>query len=369
MKPYYKGRSIMRTKITSLLGIQYPIIQASMAWITDAGLASAVSNAGGLGTIGPNAGCKTVTRDVTETGERLREQIRKCREMTDKPFAVNFVVGVVGWDRDFSDRCVEVGIEEQVPVAIVSQGSPLVYTERLKKAGMKVIHVCSTVRHTRKAEEAGVDAVIVSGTEGGGHSGFDQLTTACLVPQACEAVSLPVVAGGGIVDARGFVGAIAMGAEGVYMGTRFIVTQECPAHPKVKQAILDATDTSTMAVRHGSPVEAAENRGDRGFVEERRGSIRLLLNEYTRKVLARKGVNMTFEDALEASGSEPSGEGEQSNRTVAAFLHGDLEHNTITAGQGAGLIRDIPTCKELIDRMISESGPLLARLNSLFTST
>ena len=140
----------MRTRMTHLLGIEYPIIQASMAWITDAELAAAVSEAGGLGTIGPNAGSRVVTRDIVGTGERLREQIRRCRELTDKPFAVNFLVGVMGWDRDFSDQCVQVGIEERVPVAIVSQGSPAVYTERLKNAGMKVVHVCSTVRHVRK---------------------------------------------------------------------------------------------------------------------------------------------------------------------------------------------------------------------------
>jgi len=201
----------MRTRFTELLGIRYPIVQASMAWITDAVLAAAVSEAGGLGTIGPNAGCTSVTPDVGETGERLRDQIRKCKELTDKPFAVNFVVGVVGWDRDYSDRCLEVGIEEGVPVAVVSQGSPMVYTPRLKEAGVKVIHVGSTVRHVRKAEDAGVDAVIVSGTEGGGHSGFDQMTTLCLVPQATDAVKIPVIAGGGIVDARGLVAALALG--------------------------------------------------------------------------------------------------------------------------------------------------------------
>ena len=153
-------------------------------------------------------------------------------------------------------------------MAIVSQGSPAVYTERLKNAGIKVVHVCSTVRHVRKAEEMGVDAVIASGT-GGGHSGFDQITTLCLIPQAVDAVEIPVIAGGGIVDARGLMGALSLGAEGVYMGTRFMATKECPTHPNVKRAILEATDTSTMAIRHGSPVPLEdERRGDRGFVEE-----------------------------------------------------------------------------------------------------
>ncbi len=176
----------MKTRITEMLGITYPIVLAPMAWITDADLAAAVSEAGALGTIGPNAGFQTVTTDVLETGERLREQIKKFRKLTDKLFVVNFVVGVPGLDRDFSDQCLKVGLSERIPVAIVSQGNPAVYTPILKRAGIKVIHVCSTVKHARKAEQAGADAVVVSGTEGGGHSGFDQITTFCLVPQAVD---------------------------------------------------------------------------------------------------------------------------------------------------------------------------------------
>ncbi len=358
----------MKTRLTELLGIRYPIVQASMAWITDATLAAAVSEAGGLGTIGPNAGSTTVTRDVVETGERLREQIRKCKKLTDKPFAVNFVVGVVGWDRDYSDRCLEVGIEEGVPVAVVSQGSPLVYTRRLKEAGVRVLHVGSTVRHARKAEEAGVDAVIVSGTEGGGHSGFDQMTTLCLVPQAADAVEIPVIAGGGIVDARGIVAVLALGAEGVYMGTRFMATEECPTHANVKAAILGAMDTGTMAIRHGSPVPREDvKRGDRGFVEERRGSIRLLLNDFAREIIAAQGGNVSFEEVIAATDSAE--ENPESNRTVAAFLDGNLDRNTITASQGSGLIRDVPTCQDLINRLMAEAGPVLDRLTTAYSSS
>jgi len=360
-----EGTNEMKTRITELLGIKHPIIQASMAWIADAKLAAAVSEAGGLGTIGPNAGSTSVTTDVAETGERLRDQIRVYREITDNPFAVNFVVGVIGWDRDYSDRCMEIGIEEKVPVAIVSQGNPIVYTERLKGAGMKVIHVCSTVRHVRKAEDAGADAVIVSGTEGGGHSGFDQLTTFCLVPQAADAVEIPVVAGGGITDARGLVSALALGAEGVYIGTRFINTEECPAHFNVKKAIIDARDTGTMAVRHGSPAPPEnEKRGDRGFVEERRGSVRLLLNDFTRRILAETGGAITFEQLLATTGADELNP--ESNRTVSAFLLGDLENNTITAGQGSGMIGDIPSCRELIEHMMEEAGEILRRLQGMY---
>lgn len=353
----------MKTRITELLGIAYPIVLAPMAWITDAELAAAVSEAGGLGTIGPNAGFKTVTTDVRETGERLREQIRKCRELTSRPFAVNFVVGVTGLDRAFSDQCLKIGLEERIPVAIVSQGSPAVYTPLLRKAGIKVIHVCSTVRHALKAEEAGVDAVVVSGTEGGGHSGFDQITTFCLVPQVADAVAIPVIAGGGVTDARGLLSALSLGAEGAYMGTRFIATRECPAHPKVKQAILAAADTGTLAVRHGSPAPTREAaRGNRGFVEERRGSVRILLTDYVRRILADAGGNFSYESLR---GSDNSDRNVQSNRTVEAFIYGKLESNSITAGQGSGLIKDIPTCRELIRRIMREIDLILKRLNVL----
>jgi NAD(P)H-dependent flavin oxidoreductase YrpB (nitropropane dioxygenase family) len=335
----------VRTRITELLRIEHPIIQASMAWITDAELAAAVSEAGGLGTIGPNAGSRAVTTDVVETGERLREQIGKCRELTDEPFAVNFVVGVTGRDRDFSDRCVEVGIEEQVPIAVVSQGNPAVYTAKLRNAGIKVIHVCSTVRHVRKAEAAGADAVIVS----------------------VDAVEIPVIAGGGIVDARGLMGTLALGAEGVYMGTRFMATKECPTHPNVKRALVEATDTSTMAIRHGSPAPVQdESRGDRGFVEERRGSLRMLLNDFAIGMLAERGGGITLEEALNTPGA--SEESPESNRTVSAFVFGDLKNNAITAGQGSGMIDDIPSCRELIQRLIGEAEPILERLNAIASS-
>ena len=352
----------MKTRITSLLGTDYPVILASMAWITDAELAAAVSAAGGLGTIGPNAGMKHVTADVAETGERLREEIRKCRSLTDRPFAVNFVVGVAGFDRKFSDECVRIGVEEKVPVALVSQGSSLVYTPQLKEAGMKVIHVCSTVRHAEKAEAAGVDAVVVSGTEGGGHSGFDQITTLCLVPQVADAVKIPVIAGGGIGDGRGIMAALSLGAEGVYMGTRFIATRECPAHQKAKEVILEAGDTSTIALRHGKPaVASGVSSGDRGFVEERRGSIRLVVNDYLRRMMVRSDLSY---DELFAT-AESNDAGGSSNRTIDSFIWGNLENTTISAGQVAGLIRDLPTCRELIERMVKEADATLERLQEM----
>lgn len=356
----------MRTRITELLKIEHPIIQASMAWIADADLAGAVSAAGGLGTLGPNAGAKTVTTDVHQVGERLRDQIRQVRNITDNPFAVNFVVGVPGLDRKYSEQSIRVGIEEKVPVAIVSQGNPSVHTERLKAAGMTVIHVCSSVRHAQKAQAAGADAVVVSGTEGGGHSGFDQISTLCLVPQAAETVTIPVIAGGGIGDGRGLAAALAMGAEGVYVGTRFIATAECPAHENVKQVLLHCTDTSTIAIKHGSPVQPkATGTGNRGFVEERRGSLRMVLNDFIINAMREKGGDLSFDDLFTLLATS-TGDGEQgSNRTVSCFIQGKVKENPVSAGQVSGMIRDVPTCAALTERIVQEAGAAIARLGAM----
>jgi len=237
---------MLKTRICDLLGIEYPIIQAPMNWITGANLAAAVSNAGGLGTLGPNAGVTGVTEDVALTGERLRGEIQKMKLLTGKPFAVNFPIGF-GTVKDFADRCAEVALEEGIHAAITSMGSPRVYTDRFKEAGVKVFHLVTSVKQALKAEDAGVDAVVAQGFEAGGHSGADELPTLVLVPQVADAVKIPVVAAGGIADARGFVAALVMGAEAVYMGTRFLATLECDAHPNLKQAVLNADDTATIA--------------------------------------------------------------------------------------------------------------------------
>ena len=340
----------MKTKITELLGIEHPIIMAAMAWIGDVNLTLAVSNAGGLGTLGPNAGQVEITRDVYETGERLREQIREVRERTNKPFAVNFVVGVPGLDREFSDRCIEVGIEENVPVAIVSQGDPRVYTQRLKDAGITVLHTSSCVEHAKKAEDVGVDAVITTGLEGGGHSGFFEVTTFCLVPQVADALKIPVIAAGGIGDERGLIAAMALGAEAIYMGTRFIATKECRAHSNVKQLILASNETSSVAIRHG--IRGTAGPGDRGFVDERRGILRMLVDDHIYETLEREGFTY---DALAPFMVLPAPE-KGGSSTAASLVHGDVTSHAIMAGgQVVGMINDIPTCEELIIRIVKNA--------------
>src|SRR4030042_1645984 len=240
-------------RICQLLGIRYPIVQAPMNWIPGADLVAAVSNAGGLGTLGPNAGADTITRDVVGPAERLRRQIRKVKSLTDKPCAVNFLVGYEGLEmsevgRKYSQRCIEVALEEGIPVATTSVGPPQVSTRRLKDAGVKVLHAVSTARQARKAEEAGVDAVICEGYEGGGHKALTELTTMSMIPMVADTVKIPILAAGGIADARGMVAALALGADGVHMGTRFIATHESDAHPKVKQAVIHSRDDCTVTV-------------------------------------------------------------------------------------------------------------------------
>ncbi len=319
----------MKTKITELLGIDRPIIQASMAWLTNAELVAAVSNSGGIGTLGPNAGAEEITEDPQEVGERMRSEIKKTKELTDKPFAINILVPGPG-EEEFSEACLEVAIEEEVPVAIVSQGNPEVYTERLKEAGMKVLHVVSNIRHAEKAEEAGVDAVITAGTEGGGHSGFEHLTTFTMVPTVVSTVDIPVIAGGGVGDGRGLAAALTLGASGVYMGTRFIATEECPAHENYKEALLEAEITDTVAIRHGRPVE--EETGDLLF-SKRFGSVRGILNPYTKKILNMKSEGKDEEEILEYYTSSPPDFDENVSRIMASAIHGDVEQGSVGAGQ------------------------------------
>ena len=351
---------MIETRVTSLLGIRYPIIQAAMAWITNAEMVASVSNAGGLGTLGPNAGAKTDTKDAYETGERLRNQIKKVRKLTDKPFAVNIVVPSDEGEKKFSDACLEVAIEEKVPIAIVSQGSPSMYTGRLKAAGTKVLHVVSVPKHAKNAEEAGVDGLITSGTEGGGHGGFDQLTTFILIPQVSDYVKLPVIAGGGIADSRGFIAALALGAEGVYMGTRFAATQECPAHPNLKQALLKASAVDTVTIKHGAYSFDKTLDVQTGM---RRGSLRLLLNKFSRQVIEMETRHATPEEILDLLNYPLPGA--DISRTMASSVYGDPDNGRIGAGQDVGLINDIPSCKELIERIINGADNIIERISSL----
>jgi enoyl-[acyl-carrier protein] reductase II len=329
-----------RNRICELLNIRYPIVQAPMNWVSGAKLAAAVSHAGGLGTLGPNAGAKTIVQDVNIVGDRLRSQIKMVRDLTKNPFAVNIAIGV-GDERQYSKRCVEVIIDEKVPVAIVSVGSPDVYTKTLKEAGIKVLHAISTVNHARKAERVGVDGVICEGFEAGGHKGFTELTTFVLIRMLAEAVKIPIVAGGGICDTRGLLAALALGADGVYVGTRFMATVESDSHPGVKEAVVNADDACTVSL----PKDMMLARD--------------LRNEFTRKYMEMKAASSPWEKLKEFV--------DQHSQYHAQVL-GNSQESEICCGQDAGLIKSVIGAAEVIEGMVNGIPSALAELQRRLTA-
>jgi len=316
-----------KTRICELAGIEYPIIQGGMTWVANAELAAAVSNAGALGIISANAGAPY----NADMKEHLRAQIKRARSLTDKPFGVN--IPLVYPD---SPKFVDVVIEEGIPVVTTSAGNPQLYTPRLKEAGVKVFQVVASVRHARKAESVGVDAVIAEGYEAGGHNGPDELTTFVLVPQMADAVSIPVVAAGGIADARGLVAAFALGAEAVQMGTAFVATHECVAHPTYKQAIVDANDV-------GSVITA-----------RKLGPARIVKGELAFKILQMEAEGASAEE-LEAF----IGPG----RARLGSLEGDLVEGEGYCGAIAGLIKQIVSAAEVVERVVGGVPSVLGRLD------
>lgn len=297
-----------------------------MLWISDAKLAAAVSNAGGMGTLGVNAGGATPTEDLKLLGEQLRSQIRKVRELTDKPFAVNIILAI-GRQAQYSERYLEVVIEERIPAAILVGDGPEEYTQRLKKAGIRVLHraLDCTVQRAKEAEQAGVDALIVTGYEAGGHSGPHMLPLFVLIPQVVDTLKIPVIAAGGISDGRGMVAAMALGAEGIYVGTRFIATRECPAHLNFKRAILEAKDTSTLTFV--GPI----------------GSLRCMRNPLAEEALGliSRGGNFRELEKLVYHG-----------KFRPALLEGDLERSTVSFGAGAGMIKEILSVPEVMQSFV-----------------
>lgn len=331
-----------KNRICELLGIKYPIIQAPMNWVSGAELAAAVSNAGGLGTLGPNCGAEDITADVELTGERMRAQIKRVKQLSMAPFAVNVVVGV-GEEMTYSKKIVDVMIQESVPAAIVSVGRPDVYTDRLKAAGIKVLHAISTARHGQKAEAAGVDAVICEGFEAGGHKGFTELTTLTLTPLVADAVQVPVISGGGIGDARGVLAVMALGADAVYMGTRFMATRESESHSRVKKAIVESQGVCTVSV----PKDYMLARD--------------LINDFTREYLRMKEAGATsieLKDFL-------NGHSQYHSQHL-----GKADDSEVCCGQVAGLIDDVKSAGEIVDDVVINISKrfeeLKERLESLF---
>lgn len=298
----------MHTGLCDLLAIKYPIIQGGMAWVATAPLAAAVSNAGGLGIIAAGSA----------SAEYVKEQIDEARKLTAKPFGVNVMLL-----SPFADEVMELLYKESVAVVTTGAGSPAKYIEKLKAAGTKVIPVIPSVALAKKMQRAGADAVIAEGTEAGGHIG--ELTTMALVPQVVDAVSIPVIAAGGIADSRGVVAALALGAQGVQLGTRFLCSTECTAHENYKKAVVGAKDRDAVVTGRstGHPVRGIKNK---------------LTREFDR--LESDGASVEQLDKL------------GSGALRAAVVDGDVEMGALMAGQSAGLICDIKPCREIIEDLV-----------------
>ncbi|MFR1833789.1 MAG: enoyl-[acyl-carrier-protein] reductase FabK [Lachnospiraceae bacterium] len=307
----------METRITELLGIEYPIIQGGMAWVAEHNLAAAVSEAGGLGLIG----------GANAPGEVVREEIRKAREKTKKPFGINVMLM-----SPHADDVARVVVEEGIKVVTTGAGNPEKYMETWKSAGIKVIPVVASVAMAKRMERMGADAVVAEGMESGGHIG--ELTTMTLVPQIADAVSIPVIAAGGIADGRGIAAAFMLGAEAVQMGTRFVVAKESTVHDNYKQRLIKASDIdSTVTGRsHGHP-------------------IRCLRNQMTREYLKLEKEGKSFEELEYLT----------LGALRKAVQEGDVKNGTVMAGQIAGMIDKEMTCKEMIEEMMEQASRLLKR--------
>lgn len=307
----------MKTRITEMLGIEYPIIQGGMAWVAEHNLAAAVSEAGGLGLIG----------GASAPGEVVREEIRKTKELTKKPFGVNVMLM-----SPHADDVAKVVVEEGVKVVTTGAGNPAKYMKMWKEAGIIVIPVVASVALAKLMERGGADAVVAEGTESGGHIG--EATTMTLVPQVVDAVSIPVVAAGGIADGRGIAAAFMLGAEAVQIGTRFVVSKESIVHENYKQRIIKAKDIDSAVTgrSHGHPV-------------------RCLRNQMTREYNRLEAEGKSFEELEYLTlGS-----------LRKAVMEGDVTNGTVMAGQIAGMITKEQTCKEMIEEMMNQAENLLGR--------
>jgi len=311
----------MKTRITELFGIEHPIIQGGMHFVGFAELAAAVSNAGGLGII---------TGLTQRSPDDLAKEIAKCNELTDKPFGVNLTFLPTVSSPDYPGY-IKAIIEGGVKIVETAGRSPEKYMPAMKDAGIKVIHKCTSVRHALKAQSIGCDAVSVDGFECGGHPGEDDIPNMILLPRAADELKIPFVASGGMADARSLVASLAMGADGMNMGTRFIATQEAPVHQNVKEAIVAASELDTRLVMR--PLRNTE---------------RVMVNPAVERLLAKEqalGKDLKFEDIIEeVAGVYPK-----------IMMEGDMDAGAWSCGMVAGLINDIPTCEELVSTIMSDA--------------
>lgn len=316
----------MKTRITELFGVEHPIMQGGMHYVGFAELAAAVSNAGGLGTI---------TGLTQKSAADLANEIAKCRDLTDKPFAVNLTFLPTVSSPDYPGY-IDAIINGGVRIVETAGRSPEKYMPLFKEAGIKVVHKCTSVRHALKAQKVGCDAVSVDGFECGGHPGEDDIPNMILLPRAADELEIPFLASGGMADARSLVASIAMGAEGMNMGTRFIATKEAPVHENVKQAIVEASELDTRLV-----------------MRSLRNTERVLNNPAVERIIAKEqemGASLQFQDIAEdVVGVYPS-----------VMMEGTVDAGAWSCGMVAGLINDIPTCEELISGIMTEANELIS---------
>ena len=301
----------MKNRITELFGINYPIIQAGMIWCSGWELASAVSNAGGLGIIGSGS----------MYPEILDEHVRKCKAATDKPFAVNLPMIYPDIDQH-----IETVIKHKVPIVFSSAGNPKTWTKHLQDHGIKVVHVVSSVKFAKKAEDAGVDAVVAEGFEAGGHNGIDETTTFCLIPMVADAVDIPVIAAGGIGDGRGMLAAMNLGAEAVQIGSRFVASEESSAHINFKNTVVETQEGGTkLTLKEITPV-------------------RLIKNAFFNQVAEAYRSGAKVEDLKELLGR---------GRAKKGMFEGDLDEGELEIGQVSGLIHDIKPAAQILNEIVT----------------
>jgi len=317
----------MKTRVTELFGVEHPIVQGGMQWVGRAELVSAVANAGALGFI---------TALTQPTPEDLRQEIARCREMTDKPFGVNLTIlptlRPVPYE-EYLDAIIDSGIK----IVETAGRNPQPHLPKLKANGIKVIHKCTSVRHSIKAEQIGCDAVSVDGFECAGHPGEDDIPGLILLPAAADKLTVPIVASGGFGDGRGLVAALALGADGINMGTRFIATEEAPVHASVKQAMVEADERQTQLVYR--PLRNTARIFKNGVAEQ------------VAEIEREKGGTLKIDDLAHLVSG-------QKGRKV--FEDGDLEAGIWSAGMIVGLIHDVPSCQELVARIVGEAEAIIA---------
>ncbi|MBI4284975.1 MAG: nitronate monooxygenase [Chloroflexi bacterium] len=322
---------MLKTRITELFGIEYPIIGGAMLWLSRAPLTAAISNAGGLGIL---------SALTFETLPDLREEIRKTKSLTKKPFAVNVTLMPTVRQVNY-EEVLNAIVEEGVPV-IETAGRPpeAAWIKRIKDAGVKMMHKVAAVRHAVSVERAGMDAVSIISFEAGGHPGMLDVTSMVQIPLAANAVKIPVIGGGGIADSRGVVAVLALGAEGVLMGTRFMASQESGLHPKIKEWLIRASETDTMMI-----MRSINN------------AARVARTDYNQKILNMEQSGATLEQILPLISGKLG--------CTAMLETGDISSGVVYCGQAVGLIRDVPTCQEIMDSLIGGVPAVGQRLRSI----